>query len=34
MVKNLPPNVGHLGWILGQGTRSPYALGQLSPQNS
>ena len=31
MVKNLPYNAGDTGSIPGQGTKIPYAVGQLSP---
>ena len=31
MVKNLPCNAGDVGLIPGQGTKIPYAAGQLSP---
>ena len=30
MVKNLPSNAGDVGSIPGQGTKIPYAAGQLS----
>ena len=30
-VKNLPSIAGKLGSILGQGTKIPHAVGQLSP---
>ena len=30
VVKNLPSNAGHSGLILGQQTKIPHALGQLS----
>ena len=32
VVKNLPYNAGHVGWIPGQGTKIPHAAGQLSPR--
>ena len=31
MVKNLPSSVGDSGWIPGQGTKIPHAVGQLCP---
>ena len=31
MVKNPPYNAGDMGSILGQGTKIPHAMGQLSP---
>ena len=31
MVKNPPYNAGDVGSIPGQGTKIPYAMGQLSP---
>ena len=31
VVKNLPSNAGDVGSIPDQGTKIPYALGQLSP---
>ena len=33
VVKNLPSNAGDTGSIFAQGTNSPHASGQLSPQN-
>ena len=32
MVKNLPSNTEDVGLILGQGTKIPHAMRQLSPQ--
>ena len=32
LVKNPPYNAGDAGWIPGQGTKIPHALGQLSPR--
>ena len=31
VVESLSCNAGHVALILGQGTRIPYAVGQLSP---
>ena len=31
VVESLPCNAGDVGLILGQGTRVPHAVGQLSP---
>ena len=31
MVKNLPSNAGGMGSIPSQGTKTPHATGQLSP---
>ena len=31
MVENLPCSSGYMGSILGQGTKTPHAVGQLSP---
>ena len=31
VVKNPPSNAGDMGLIPGQGTKTPHALGQLSP---
>ena len=32
MVKNPPSDAGDLGWIPGQGTKTPQAPGQLIPR--
>ena len=32
MVKYPPYNAGDAGWIPGQGTKIPHAVGQLSPR--
>ena len=31
VVENPPSNAGEVGWIPGQGTKIPHAMGQLSP---
>ena len=34
VVKNTPYNAGDAGSIPGQGTKIPYAMGQLSPSTT
>ena len=34
VVKNPPYNAGDMGLIPGQGTKIPYAVGQLSPHHN
>ena len=34
MVKNLPCHAGDTGSIPGQGTKIPYAMGQLTPDEA